>query len=289
MSGIVKKGSSIDVFTAGWWSQLGSKFKYTIEPFFAGWFTNQIQVEVNQTTKPIIYKTGKHVASIKKSNDYKNFSKLPSFLTQKCSPLYDGERELRQVLSQEAITKFGIATQFYRVGYDEDVFAVDKIFGENENRTVLNMWDNVMMWYKLQRENRVWTKFGIDSADTFTAMVPKAHFMHVTGGYFPQGGDLFIEKATGRVMEVLEREEGEPMATAYQSRQYMWELKVVLYNRQEFLAFNNITAGSKLDQIMKESAHDKLDIKNDVDVKKESVIYEPKPNESPQKNPFGSW
>lgn len=289
MSGLIKKGSSIDVFTAGWWSQLGSKFKYTIEPFFSGWFTNEIQIEIHQKTTVVVFKAGKHVATVKKTNDYKNFSKLPKFLTQKCSPVYDGERELRQVLSQEAVTKYGIATQFYKVGYEEDPLDVDKIFGENENRTVLNVWDNVMMWYKLQRENRMWSKFGIDSADTFVAMVPKAHFMHVTGGYFPQAGDLFIEKATGRVMEILEREEGEPMSTAYQSRQYMWELKAVIYNRQEFLAFNNITSGSKLDLLMKEAVHDKLDIKNDVDTKKVEVIYEPKAHESLQQNPFQSW
>lgn len=281
------RGSDVGVFTAGWWSQVGSTLQSIIEPFTAGWFSSFNNVIVNQTTKIVNVKNGVHSVTIERESGYKTFSKLPSFLTQKCSARYNGERELIQVLSQEAVTKFGIATQYYRISYNEDGETVDMIFGENQNRTVLSVWDNIMMWYRLERENRIWSKFGIDSNDSITANIPKAHFMHITNGYIPNPGDVFIENGTGRAFEILERKEGDPISVPLQSRQYMWELKCVLYSRQEFLNFTNDTKNTKLYTIM--SSKDKLDIRDVVDVKKEEVLYKPSPTEKPQQNPFQAW
>ena len=287
MLGNIKQGTPVGVFTAGWWKQVGVKLQSVIEPFTAGWFKEEIAVDVFQVTQNIYFRTGKHTAEIKNSLDFRNMSMLPSYMTQKCSSLYNGERELLQVINQEAITKFGIPIEYYYLGYDEDRRDVDYIFGEHEDRSVLDVWDDIMFWYKLQRENRIWTKFGIDANDSFSILVPKAHFMHVTGGYFPQAGDVFIEKSTGRIFEILEREEGEPMATYYQSRQYNWELKVTLYTREEFLGFNDKTKNTALAKHMK--AKDNFNIKDVVDVKKVNAVYKPKAGEEPQKNTFATW
>jgi hypothetical protein len=287
MKGTIKSGTPVDVYTGGWWKRAGLKLQSLVEPFTAGWFAEIIGINLPQTTQYVYFIAGRHKTEIKQSNDFRNMSMLPSYMTQKCSSLYDGERELLQVVNQEAITKFGIPVEYYYLGYDEDKKNVDYIFGEYENRFVLDVWDNVMFWYKLQRENRVWSKFGIDAADTFTIVVPKAHFMHVTGGYVPQAGDLFIEKSTGRIMEILEREEGEPFATYYQSRQYNWELKATLYTREEFIDFNEKTKNSRLARDIK--IRDINNNKNEIYLNKDIVNYKPAVNEEPQKNPFGVW
>ena len=287
MLGKSQTGTIVDIFTAGWWKTIGGKLQSVVEPFTAGWFGNNVAVDAIQITQNVYYVAGSHKTNIKESYDFRTASMLPSYYTQKCSSLYNGERELMQVTNQEAITKFGVAVQYYYISYDEDRRDVDYIFGEEENRYVLNMWDNIMCWYKIQRENRVWSKFGIDAADTFTIVVPKAHFMHVTGGYYPQAGDVIMEKSTGRYLEILEREEGEPFATYLQSRQYNWELKATLYTREEFLGFADNMKNSPLAIHMK--AKDKFDMSDEVDVQKVKAVYQPKVGEQSQQNPFSSF
>ena len=288
MDGIPKQGTPNQIFTAGWFGELGEKAKHIMSPFFAGWFDADYDKTFLHQTTPIFFICGRHKQVSKVSIDYRSFSVLPNFLTQKCSSLYDGERELMQVLSQESINKFGIPVEYYWInGYDapNDV-GVDKVFGESNIKIVMDVW-NIMVSYKLSRESRTWSKFGIGASDQITLLVPKASFEFVTGGRYPQTGDIFREVTTGRMFEITDREEGEPTAAYLQSRQYVWELKAVPYMRQEKLSFTDKTRGSQLNKIVDQ--FDVLDISNDVDVKVEAIKYKPTVNEESQKNPFGTW
>lgn len=282
------KGTPIEVFTAGWFSGLGEKFAHIVNPLLAGWFSKDYDEALSHTTQNIYFICGRHKATQDDSLNYRNFSVLPNDLTRKCSDVYDGDRKLLQSLTQESINKFGIPVEYYWVdGYDSPYnTSVDKVFGETNVKTVVDVWD-IMVSYKLQRESRTWSKFGIDAADQITLFVPKASFEAITGGRYPQTGDIFREVTTGRLFEVTDREEGEPMAAFLQSRQYVWELKAVPYSRQEKLFFAPKTENSYLASVLPKV--DVLDITNDVDVKVEPIKYEPAPNEEAQKNPFASW
>lgn len=282
------KGTPIEVFTAGWFSGLGEKFKHIVNPLLAGWFSKDYGLSFEHTTKSVYFICGRHKTVNETSIDYRSFSVVPNFMIKKCSPLYDGERELMQVLTQESINKFGIPIEYYCIdGYTSpDDLGIDKVFGETNMKVAVAVW-NIMVSYKLQRESRTWSKFGIGAADQITVYVPKASFETITNGRYPQTGDVFRETTTGRWFEITDREEGEPTAAFLQSRKYVWELKAVPYMRQEKLLFTNETAGSELNNLI--DGFDVLDITNDVDVKVESIKYVPAANEEPQKNPFGAW
>jgi len=289
MSGNIYHGSKTGVFTAGWFKEIGASFKSTIEPFTAGWFTRTTIEDIQQHTQEISYIPGDHTVATKYSYDYRTFNPAANSLTKKCSSAYSGDRELMQTLSQESITKFGIPVEYYYIGYDENPADVDKIFGESQNRKVLNVWDNVMFWHKLQRENRIWSKLGIESNDSFSSWTPKAHFQHVTGGYYPQAGDIFREKIpNGRFFEVLEREEGDNEAVWFQSRQYMWEVKLKLLTLDGTITISEQYKNTELYKLINKTV-DVLDIAGDVEVKKDSVIYTPKPREAPNNSPFMGW
>lgn len=289
MSGNIYHGSKIGVFTAGWIKEIGSSFKSAIEPFTAGWFTRTSSTEYTHHTQEIDYVIGEHTSKTKYSYDYRTFNPQANPLTKKCSVNYNGERELMQTLTQESITKFGIPMEFYYIGYDETRGDVDKIFGENEKRQVLNVWTDVMFWYKLQRENRLWSKFGIESSDTFSSWTPKAHFQNTTGGYFPQAGDIVREMIpNGRFFEVTSREEGDNEAVWFQSRQYMWEVKLSLLTVDSTIIVPEQYKNTELYKLINKTA-DVFDIAGDVEVKKEDVVYTPKAGENHPQSPFITW
>lgn len=208
---------------------------------------------------------------------------LPYYLTKKSSSLYAPERELLQVMNQEAVLKFGIPVEFYRIAYDENYLDPNRILGENNNKIVINKYE-VMVWYKISRENRMWTKFGIESNDIVKMTVPKAHFQYKTNGYFPQAGDLIIEKSTSRVFEVLTRDESEESHAYLQSQQYNWKLETRLYDKQELLTFAEDMKNTKLYEIM--NVNDKLKINNVIPSKVDDIFYQPKLTEQANKNPF---
>lgn len=215
-------------------------------------------------------------------------SVLPTYMTQKSSAAYDGERELLQTLNQESILKFGNPITYYRLTYNEDIDDVDYILGENNNRQVYDYWEDIMVWYKISRENRMWTKFGIESSDTFKVKVPKAHFLYKTDGYFPQVGDIFIEQASDRIFEVLSRDESEESKAYLQSQKYNWEIVVQAYTKQEFLDFSDKCTTSKLYELMQNKI-DVLDVTEKINSKKERVIYKPTITEQASQNPYASW
>jgi Virus neck protein len=284
------KGTPNQIFTAGWFGDLGQKAKQIISPFFAGWYgENRNNDRYTQKTENVFFVCGIHKNKHTSSVDYTKFSVLPNYLTQKCSSLYNGDRELMQVLSQESVNKFGIPIEYYWIdGYElPDATGIDAVFGETSKKTVMAVWSNVMVWYPFRRESRTWSKFGIGAADQLTVHIPKASFEHITGGRYPQTGDIFREITTNRLFEITDREEGEPEFAFFQSRQYMWELKAVPYMRQEALFFTNETSNSYLAGVLPKA--DKLDITNDVDVKVEPLKYVPKANEKSQSNPFANF
>lgn len=283
MNPIIK--GDLSVFTAGWFRGLGSKLRTVVAPYTAGWFSTFNEVNVDQLTQNIYFKSGKHSHTIKASTDYKHFGMMPGYMLKKCSSYYDGLRETYQLLTDDYILKFGVPTQYYYVSYNEDY---DRIWGEDNNRYVLKVWDNVMCWYKMQRDNQFWNKFGKDNQIKFTMYIPKKHFESVTDGYIPQAGDLFIENSTGRIMEILDRTEGGDDASWLQSKRYLWEIDVVVYNRVERLGFADETKNSLLAKLINTNV-DRYDVTNDIDNKKESVLYDPKPNEKAQQNPWSTW
>lgn len=287
----MKLGTHISVFTGGVFRHIGKALQSVVEPFTNGWYTTFDDLNGEHTTQYIRTLSAfdqEGYIGVSDSIDYLDFSMLPSQYVKKCTSDWDGARELQQVLTQDYVLRYGVPVEYYRVTYEEDKSAVDMVWGENINRYVIKMYDNIMSWHKLQRESRIWGMFGIESDDSIKMMIPKAHFEFETDGYYPQSGDIIREKPTGRLFEILEREEGESIGASFlQSKQYMWEVKAVIYKRQENIGFVPATAGTELARIL--SLKDKLDVTNVVEATKDDVLYAPTRTDQSSQIPYVGW
>jgi len=241
-------------------------------------------MEITHNTIHFSFITGLHSIVASDPYDYMNYSAVSDYSKcsnfNMCSSRYDNERELVAVVNMEIWNSFGSEIIFYKTTYDSNY---DKIFGEDGNRFVVAEW-NVMSYFTLPKENKVWDKFGIEGINDFSIYISKRHFECKTN-YIPRVGDLILTKYNNKLYEINEVKEEAPLFM--QSKQYAWELIVRKAKMEhEFIVSSSLSA-SPISKFYK--TEDLFDIKTQIDVSKEDIIYTPISGELPKNDPFGNW
>jgi len=96
--------------------------------------------------------------------------------------------------------------EYYQTSYDT---SYDYLFGEDNNRRFIKKFD-FMVLYELPREDKMWTKFGIEGLDNFSMYCAKRHFRAASkspgGGpeVIPRIGDIIMAKYNDYVYEITE-------------------------------------------------------------------------------------
>ena len=231
--------------------------------------------------------------------DYRDVSALPNDYIRKCGPRYDNEREIFQLAQMEAYNQRGTPCFYYVVDYDKKY---DRIWGEDGSRVITDYYSDVMVYYQFQRDDKLWTKFGIEDMNTFSMYMSKEHFKDITSDriqtdfllstdvqitpeYIPKQGDIIQTQYNNYLYEIVERKETNGMFLL--SKQYTWELIVKMYKVESNVKLSSDLIDSPIAPFV--NAKDIFDISGVVDSKKEDILYKPKAGERPVNNPFGNW
>jgi hypothetical protein len=198
-----------------------------------------------------------------------------------CSNAYDNDRELGAMVNMEAWNMFGVELTFYKATYDANY---DRIWGEDGDRIVTNSW-NVMSYFQLPKENKIWSKFGIEGVNDFSMYISKLHFKGETDNYIPKIGDLVLSIYNNKLYEITEVKEEAPMFML--SKQYAWELIVRKAKIEHDISISPSLSASPISSFY--SVSDIFTIKDDIDIEKEDIIYKPIQGEKPKDDPFGNW
>lgn len=236
---------------------------------------------INHTISSIGFTTGTHTIVYSDPYDYLNYPSAGHGTYNMCSTTYDSDRELISMLNMEMWNMYGVNLTFYKTSYNTDY---DKVWGEDGNRIVSTAW-NVKSYFQLPKENKVWSKFGIEGINDFSMYISKEHFNHVTGGYIPHVGDLVLSSYNNKLYEISEIKEEAPMFLL--SKQYAWELVVRKAKVEAEISISPSLSASPIAKFY--SVSDIFDIRDDVDIAKEDTLYDTKTNEKPNDDPFGVW
>tara|TARA_Y100000310_G_C20704329_1_gene833667 strand:- start:33779 stop:34708 length:930 start_codon:yes stop_codon:yes gene_type:complete len=307
----IRKGDSLGVFTGGWFDKHAGKPRGGIDVFSHGWFEEiGPDVEISATAQDIVFESGINrteinyviwsqaaeyvfeatsvTIEIDDSTDYTDYPALPNGWFTKCSPAYDNEREFYKMTQMEAYNTFGVPCLYYKMEY---VFsASDKIWGEKNDRVFSEYWYDVQTSFKLPRENKQWSKFGISDLNNFTMYMSKEHFKCVTSasgenGWIPQQGDLIQTEYNSNIYEITEVKEEAGMY--FLDKRYTWELIVTPF-KDEFVSITGNVSASPLSAYA-DKPDDIFDVRNPVDVEKEDIIYKPPAQEKPNNDPWANW
>ena len=162
---------------------------------------------------------------------------------------YASERELVDLLVTESFNKNGITMTYHIVTFN---ISADPLFGEDNNRTIERKFD-VMGWYQLPREEKLWAKFGIVGMDQFSVLVSKRHFKVASqfdfavndpigyGEYIPKIGDIMLAQYNGYLYEIVDIKEETGMQLL--SKQHIWEFIVKPY-KDEHLSLSASTSAT---------------------------------------------
>lgn len=138
---------------------------------------------------------------------------------------HDNERNMIGVIINEVYNKYGVCMEYYVTTYDT---TYDRIWGEDNNRCYVQNF-NVNGFFNLPREDKIWSKFGIEGIDEIVLWVSKRHFEAVsydkaTGKSYkrPQIGDIIKSDYSNYFYEITEV--AEDTGQYLQSSQYIWEL-----------------------------------------------------------------
>ena len=225
---------------------------------------------------------GTHEIVTGRSYNYMDYPALPIKDDNICSTTYDNDRELAAMLNMEKWNMFGVKINYFKTTYD---VKKDKVFGEDTNRHIITQWD-IMSYFQLPKENKVWSKFGIEGINNFSMYISKIHFTECTkSDYHPKIGDLILTPYNNVLYEIVDVRDEAPMFLL--SKQYTWELVVKRAKIENELSVSPLLSASPITQFY--DIDDMFDITNDIDIEKEDIIYNPEPGEQPNKDPFGNW
>ena len=238
-------------------------------------------VVIDHTTSTISWEIGNTTIDTGEFFDYLDYPAVPDPSQNICSDQYDNDRDLAAILNMEKWNMFGVKIIFYKTTYDVNK---DKVWGEDTDRYITDEW-NVMSYFQLPKENKVWSKFGIEGVNDFSIFISKLHFRDETENYIPRIGDLILTPYNNKLYEIAEVKEEAPMFML--SKQYAWELIVKKAKVEQELSVSPSLSASPIADFY--NVEDIFNIRNDVDVEKEDIVYKPEPGEKPQNNPFGTW
>lgn len=219
-----------------------------------------------------------------------NFDNIPrgknSFFNYKNSE-YDAEKSLFDLFVTEAYNKNGVCMEYYVTTYDTKY---NRIFGEDNDRRLERAFD-VMVMYQLPKEEKMWTKFGIEGTDNFSMWASKRHFRAASNNplteeeYIPKMGDIIRSKYNNYFYEIVEVVE--EVGMWLQSKQHVWEFVVRVY-KDEGIELTDETKSTTISAYTNKD-EDVFDIKNVIDVKKNEFLYKPEDSEKGNNDPFGNW
>ena len=227
-------------------------------------------------------------------------SDMPDEWLRKCDGQdYENERETYRDLTTEAYNKFGVCLTYYIVSYDTKY---DKIWGEDNNRRFIRKFD-IMGFYPLNTEEKMWTKFAIQGIDEFSIFVSKDHFRvactygdtKVVGNigpgtypiYVPKVGDVIQSLYNKYLYEITAIKEEAMMV--HLSKRYVWELVVKPY-MDEHLSLDPTTSASMGNvSAFVDTNPDILNVSNQAISAAAATAYKPKSCELSPRDPFAGW
>jgi hypothetical protein len=235
------------------------------------------------------------------SGTYLQYQDIPNEYITKCVNSnyagsvgnYNNERELYDVLVTEAYNKHGVCMDYYVTSYDKQF---DKIWGEDNNRRYERRFE-IMTFFNLPREEKLWTKFGIEGMDSFSIFCSKRHFWEASQyndiqtnpraftPYIPKAGDYIFAKYNKFVYEVVEVKDEIMMNLL--SKQHVWEFLVKPFKDEKIATTSNTSASPIADFTNKKT--DKFNITQTIDEKKIPIKYVPKSTECNPNDPFAGW
>lgn len=233
------------------------------------------------------------------TTDFEDNYDMPNGYITKCNSSYDTERKLFDNVITESINQHGVCMDYYVTTYDT---SYDRIFGEDNNRRFERKF-SFMGFFQLPKEDRVFTKFGIEGMDTFSIFVSKLHFKDSStfgnslvpgnkgkgtyGDVIPKIGDILRAQFSDYLYIVTEVKEEQSMFLL--SKQHIFELIVKPF-KDEYISLSNTTSASMSEiSAFTDKKTDIYNIKSTVDTKKANVVYTPKATELPSGDPFNSW
>lgn len=231
--------------------------------------------------------------------NYRDISKMPTVWLRKCNGHdYENERRLYRKVLTESYNKFGVCMTYYMVSYDTQY---DRIWGEDNDRRFIRKFD-VMCYFPLQTEEKLWTKFSIEGQDNFSMFCSKDHFraactygqQQVRGNigkntystYVPKTGDVIQSKYNSYLYEILTVKEESMMM--HLNKKYTWELIVKPY-LNESISLDTDTSASMGSVSANTGGIDIFDISQDAISAAVPVNYDPKSCERDPQLPYFGW
>jgi len=218
---------------------------------------------------------------------YDDFSKDQNPYFDVSSPSYDNDKNLMAITINEAFNKYGVCMEYYITTYDTNY---DRIWGEDNNRFYIRSFE-FMGKYELPREDKIWTKFGIEGTDEVTLWVSKRHFQAASidpkdGVSYvrPQIGDIIKADFSNYFYEITEV--AEDTGLYLQSNQFIWTLTVRTM-KDEYISTSPELSASDIASVT--NLNDIFNIDNTIDVEKEPILYKPEKGEKPKNDPFANW
>jgi hypothetical protein len=200
---------------------------------------------------------------------------------------YNNDRKLLQSMQTEIYNRFGLDFEYYVTSYDKKYNA---FFGEDINRRYVKNFE-FKGFTRLQKEERFFSKFGIENLNNMSVWISKKHFRYVAGTIntievVPKIGDIVKMKFNNVYYEIVEvpKQNGNEYL---QSNQFTWE--IVLSKYKDEMIDTSEVPDSSISAVSNTGLDDIFDIKNDIDVKKDDVIYVPKTTEKPNNDPWSQW
>lgn len=233
-------------------------------------------------------------------NSMGNNTNMPNGWITKCpTSIYGNERKLISKMISEVYKQHGVCMEYYITTYD---VTYDRIFGEDNDRRFVRKFD-FMAYYNLPREDRLFSKFGIEGLDSFSMFVSKLSFGGMStfgnskvrgnkgkGTYssvIPKIGDLVHSRFNNYFFEIVEVKEEQGMFLL--SKSHIWEF-IVRPFKDTYISLSATTSASMSEiSPYTDKKTDIYNVKSTVDTKKVNVVYVPKATEEAGKDPFNSW
>lgn len=217
--------------------------------------------------------------------NFDHFNKCQNTYFDFSDEKYDKEKSLVSLFINEYYNKFGICMDYYITSYDT---RYDRVWGEDNNRRYIRNFE-VTGYINLPKEDKIWSKFGIEGTDEITLWISKRHFNGASidskgESYHPQIGDIIKTEYSNYFYEITEV--AEDTGQYFQSNQYIWEITMKPM-KDEDISTTPATSASDISKVT--NLDDIFNIDNTVDVEKENIIYKPEPGEKPNDDPFGNW
>lgn len=233
--------------------------------------------------------------------EYDEWSAMPNSWMRKGTSAYNNERELYEVLQMESFNHNGVQMVYYPV-----TNVSDKLFGEDNNQTVVRRFD-FMCRYELPNEGRNVGVIGITTLDNFPIYVSIMHFNYastfdsfglekVNEKYIPKIGDLLYAKYNKTVYRIT-MVKAEDNIFLQGKHTYTFQVEVFKdkeYNFSSEIKDANVAGTDELLTVLFGSSTsisrpDIYNITDQINKEKKDILYEKKPNECETKDPFNNW